>query len=83
MNCTARMQDGVYNCFGVFDSSICYECIFNEDSESKDKSNKFVSYEDRIEVLYEYLVGKLPDGVKCFTPKLSLEDAFSVIWFLQ
>jgi hypothetical protein len=37
----------------------------------------------QINTLYEYLQGNLPDGVKCFAPKLSEEDAFSVIWFLQ
>jgi len=34
-------------------------------------------------MLYEYLQGKLPKGVKCFAPKLSKKNAFSVIWFLQ
>jgi len=36
-----------------------------------------------VNTLYEYLQGTLPKGVECFTPKLSEEDAFSVIWFLQ
>jgi len=34
-------------------------------------------------MLYEYLQGKLPKGVKCFAPKLSKKNAYSVIWFLQ
>jgi len=36
-----------------------------------------------INTLYKYLQGTLPKGVECFAPKLSEEDAFSVIWFLQ
>jgi len=37
----------------------------------------------RINTLYEYLQGNLPNGVTCYAPKLSKKKAFSVIWFLQ
>jgi len=37
----------------------------------------------RINKLYEYLQGKLPKGVTCYAPKLSREQAISIIWFLQ
>ena len=84
MDCTARMQDGVYNCYGVYDTSMCYECKFNADSEAEEKTNNFVSYKDKIEVLYQYLLGiKRPEGVICKMPKLSPNRAFTVIWFLQ
>ena len=86
MDCIGRMQDGVYNCYGEYDTSMCYECKYNADSEAEEseKKNNFASYKDRMEVLYQYLLGmKLPDGVHCKMPKLDCDVASSVIWFLQ
>jgi hypothetical protein len=78
------MKDGVYNCFGVYNTSMCYDCIFNEKSESKEKSNRFQSYKDAIDEFYKFLKGEeLPEGTHCKTPKLSPDIAFTVIWFLQ
>lgn len=84
MDCKGRMQDGVYNCYGNYDSSMCFDCKFNATSEAKEKNNNFVNYKDKFDVLYDYLRGvKLPDGVHCKMPKLSANKAFGVIWFLQ
>lgn len=84
MNCTGRMNDGIYNCYGGVDDSQCYDCIHNSESEEKEKHNRFVNYRDKIDILYKYLMGEeLPDGTHCRMPKLSANKAFSVIWFLQ
>lgn len=83
MRCSGKMRDGVYNCYGDYDSSMCYDCIYG-DSDSKEKKNNFVNYKDKMQVLYEYLLGEeLPESVHCKMPKLSHGQAFSVIWFLQ
>jgi len=83
-NCKGRINEGVYNCFGEIDESMCYDCIYNSDSKCKEKKNNFVSQKDKLEILYNYLTGeRLPDGVYRKTPKLSLNKAFDVIWFLQ
>lgn len=82
--CTGRMQDGVYNCFGRYDKTMCNDCIYNSESEAKEKHDRHADYRDRIDVFYKYLRGVgLPDGVTCSTPKLKPDMAFSVIWFLQ
>ena len=84
MKCRGTMNEGVYNCYGEIDNSICYKCIYNSDSEEKMKVNKFVNIKDRLNVLYDYLCGvKLPEGIYCKMPKLSPKKAFTVIWFLQ
>lgn len=84
MNCTGRMNDGIYNCYGEHDHCLCYDCVYNSESEEKEKQNRFVSYKDKFEVLYKFLLGiELPKGVTCNMPKLSCKKAFSVIWFLQ
>ena len=83
VNCIGQIQDGIYNCYGEYDCTMCYECKFNSEAKEK-KENKFCSTEDKIKVLYEYLQGnELPEGVYCKMPKLSPDIAFSVIWFLQ
>ena len=84
VNCIGRMQDGVYNCFGEYDSSMCHSCIFNEKSESKEKSNQFKNHRDTIDEFYKFLKGEeLPEGTHCKMPKLSPDMAFTVIWLLQ
>ena len=84
MNCIGTMNDGIYNCYGKIDTSMCYDCIYNKDSTCKKQQNNFISFLDKVKVLYDYLRGeKLPDGVECAMPKLSANKAFSVIWFLQ
>lgn len=84
MNCTGSIHLGIYNCYGSVDYSLCYDCIHNSDSKSKEKQNRFIDYRDKIDILYKYLMGiELPDGVHCKMPKLSANKAFSVIWFLQ
>jgi len=83
-DCKGRMQDGVYNCFGEFNSAMCYDCIFNEKSESDEKSNQFKSFKDAIDEFYKFLKGEeLPEGMQCKMPNLTPERAFAVIWFLQ
>ena len=38
---------------------------------------------EKVEELFNYLVGSdMPEGVYCFQPRLSCDEAFSVIWFL-
>ena len=82
--CKGSIRDGVYNCYGEIDESLCDDCIHNPDSNSKKKQNRFIDYRDRLDVLYKYLMGiELPKGVFCKMPKLSANKAFSVIWFLQ
>ena len=84
MNCTGRIQNGIYNCYGAIDDSLCHDCIHNADSDSKNKQNRFIDYRDKIDILYKYLMGiELPEGVRCKMPKLSADKAFTVIWFLQ
>ena len=84
MNCTGSIHKGIYNCYGNIDSSLCYDCLHNSESEEKEKRNRFVDYKDQFDVLYKYLLGiELPEGVFCKMPKLSANKAFSVIWFLQ
>lgn len=84
MNCTGSINDGIYNCFGVYDHSLCYDCIHNSDSEAEEKHKRFIDFRDKLDVLYKFLQGiELPKGVTCNTPKLSPDKAFSVIWFLQ
>jgi len=82
--CTGRIQDGIYNCFGEYDSSMCHDCIYNSESQATEKHNRYVDFRDRIDVFYKYLKGEeLPEGVTCKMPKLKPDIAFSVIWFLQ
>ena len=84
MNCTGKIQEGIYNCYGEVDDSLCCDCVHNADSESEEKKERFIDYRDKIDVLYKYLMGiELPDGVHCRMPKLSANKAFSVIGFLQ
>ena len=83
-DCTGRSNDGIYNCFGEMDDSMCFTCIHNADSESEEKTNCFVSQKDKVEVLHHFLTGyKQPDGVTGKMPKLNERMAFAVIWFLQ
>lgn len=84
MNCTGKINQGVYNCYGIYDDSLCCECKYNSESDGKEKEDNFVSIKDKMQVFFEYLQGiKLPDGTHCKMPKLSAKKAFSVIWFLQ
>ncbi|KKN08142.1 hypothetical protein LCGC14_1059540 [marine sediment metagenome] len=73
-----------YNCFGVWDDSMCYDCQRNLKSEAETRSDNYISQLDKINILYEYLKGEgMPTGVSCLMPKLKPKKAFSVIWFLQ
>jgi hypothetical protein len=55
-----------------------------QESQSREIDNEIDRQMMRlINQLYEYLQGELPKGVTCFVPKLSKDNAFSVIWFLQ
>ena len=83
-NCTGRIQDGIYNCFGHRDECMCYNCIYNSESEAEEKQDRFCSHCEKVNELYQFLMGKsLPDGVECKMPKLKPQMAFTVIWFLQ
>ena len=84
VECIGRINDGIYNCFGVFDRRMCYDCIYNSKSNKEKKVNRFVDYRYRIDELYKFLKGEeLPKGTNCKMPKLSPDMAFTVIWFLQ
>ena len=84
INCTGSIRKGIYNCFGDYDESMCYECRHNSLSKAEIKTNKYKSQRDRENELYEYLRGiGLPKGVRIGLPKLSAKKAFEVIWFLQ
>ena len=84
INCTGDIRNGIYNCFGEYDNSMCYECVHNKNSEAENKTNQFVSFRDKIDELYKFLKGEeLPEGMRCKMPKLSPDMAFTVIWFLQ
>ena len=84
MDCKGDRRDGVYNCFGEYDTTICYDCKFNEKPHKGVTSNCFVSYKDKVDELYKFLKGEeLPEGIVCDMPKLSAGLAFTVIWFLQ
>jgi len=73
-----------YNCYGVYDTSLCYGCVHNQESEEKKEKDNYISQLDKLVVLFEFLTGeKLPEGVTCSMPKLPAKKAFSVIWFLQ
>ena len=83
-DCTGKMREGVYNCFGDYDAAMCFDCIYNAKSEARRKKNKFKSQQERINEFYEYLMGsKLPEGMECRKPRLGADLAFTVIWFLQ
>jgi len=61
---------------GFFDN-LSHKEAYSKEVESGD-------WEERLNELLEYLtVGKLPEGVHCKSPKMSLKKAESVIWFLQ
>lgn len=65
-------------------SAACWHCRHAVNPEEGELSDEYTSIKDRVTVLYDYLAeGRLPDGVKCFQPKMSRKHAFSVIWFLQ
>ena len=84
INCTGNIHKGIYNCFGDYDKTMCFDCQFNSSSEAEIKTKNFQSYKDRINILYEYLIGNgLPDGVHCSMPKLRPTMAFNIIWLLQ
>lgn len=82
--CTGNIHDGIYNCFGRYDDSLCSDCVHNAKSEAKEKQERFISQRDRIDELYKFLKGEeLPEGIYCKMPKLLPKMAFTVIWFLQ
>jgi len=83
--CEGKMNDGVYNCYGSYDTSLCYHCKFNAGDEDFEKTgNMFKSYEDAVNELFSFLKGEgLPEGMECKMPKLKPDMAFNVIWFLQ
>ena len=85
VNCTRKMNDGVYNCYGEYDRSLCYHCTFNaSDKEFEKTGNMFKSQRDALNELFEFLKGEgLPEGTHCKMPKLKPDLAFTVIWFLQ
>ena len=84
MNCTGSIHEGIYNCYGEIDISLCLDCKHNSESESENKKNNFVRMVDRVQALYDYLRGiKRPEGTYCRMPKLSNRLAIDVIWFLQ
>ncbi len=84
MNCTGKINEGIYNCYGETHHRQCYDCKYNSESEAEEKRNQFVDCRDKLDVLYKYLMGiELPEGVCCQMPRLSANKAFSVIWFLQ
>jgi len=85
VNCTGKMNDGVYNCYGEYDRSLCYHCTFNAgDKEFEKTGNMFKSYKDAMDELFSFLKGEgLPEGMRCKMPKLPPDMAFTVIWFLQ
>ncbi len=83
--CKGTMRDGIYNCFGDYNDSLCYNCIHNDsDKDVKKTGSMFKSYTDAIDELFAMLKGEgLPEGVTCKMPKLKPDVAFSVISFLQ
>jgi len=83
--CEGKINEGIYNCYGEYDESLCFDCIHNADNEGTEKSdNKFKSYVDAFNELFEFLKGEgLPEGTHCKMPKLKPDRAFTVIWFLQ
>lgn len=65
-------------------TAACSYCSRSKEHAEGKLSDEYVSYLDQTTKLYEYLVGgDMPDGVKCWQPKMSRKHAFSVIWFLQ
>lgn len=48
----------------------------------KKRNGEDITIED-FEILYKFLQGEPPEGVKAYNPRLSARKAFSVIWFLQ
>jgi hypothetical protein len=63
------------------------EGYFDALSHSKEAFNDSLESDDWVEKLNEFLVyltrGKLPVGVKCKSPKVSLDMAGNIIWFLS
>ena len=81
--CKGTMRDGIYNCYGIYNSSMCYECIHNAGDEEKSGSH-FKSYKSAIEELFEWMKGEeRPEGTPDPKHKLSSESAFCIIHFLQ
>ncbi len=69
---------------GITNKWECADCTRNEEHGKGPLADNYVSITDKFTELYDYLAGgKMPDGVKCFQPKMSRKHAFSVIWFLQ
>ena len=65
-------------------TTACWHCSRNKEHEKGELSDEYVSELDQVIILYEYLAGgDMPDGVKCWQPKMSRKHAFTVIWFLQ
>jgi len=84
VNCTGKIQNGIYNCFGKYDESMCYDCIHNKEKTESDAKERFINFRDKIDILYKYLKGEeVPEGVHCKKPTLSPDLAFAVIYFLQ
>lgn len=62
----------------------CWNCSRNKNHNETELSDNYISTIDKVAELYEYLSGgEMPDGVKCWQPKMSKTHAFDVIWFLQ
>ena len=70
-DCTATSKDFRCDCFGVYDTTICYECIYNGRS-NKEHKDEHISYLDAVNKLFEYL---------CESE--SKQSAFTTIHYLQ
>ena len=84
-DCKGSIHNGIYNCWGTYDHTLCYHCEHDAQFKQFEKTgNMFKSQKNAIDELFRFLKGeKLPEGTHCKMPKLKPKLAFTVIWFLQ
>ena len=74
----------IYNCWNEdYRRDKCVHCSHNKGCTDKDAKDNYITYKEKIDILYRFLMGDIPEGVICKAPKLSPKKAFTVIWFLQ
>ena len=73
------------NCYYQSTIRMCWKCKRNKNAERTDLTDEYISNRDKVDELFQYLMDNtIPEGIHVPSrPKLSVNKAWSLIWFLQ
>lgn len=79
----AKCELRVFDCYR--EGSACWDCTHNENALAKELTDNYISKLNKVKELFNYLTDKeIPGGILVKSrPKLSLNKAWNLIWFLQ